>query len=103
MKKAEELFHKIASELPGAREGNMFGALCIKAPNGKAIAMLWKNYMIFKLGGQAGEEALSLNGARIGVHLYDPDRPMKGWVQIPLKHSAQWKKYAKIALENIKK
>ena len=101
MTKAEELFHKITVELPDAKEGKMFGALCIKAPNGKAAAIFWKDNMIFKLEGQAKEEALNLEGAHIGTHLYDPDRPMKEWVQIPFTHSAQWKGYAKSAIRNV--
>lgn len=36
MTKAEELFHKITSELPDVTEGKMFGALCTKTSNGKA-------------------------------------------------------------------
>ena len=49
MTKSEELFHKIAAEIPDAKEGKMFGALCIKAPNGKAGVMFWHNDIIFKL------------------------------------------------------
>ena len=49
MTEAETLFHKIASEIPDTKEGKMFGALCIKALNGKAGVMCWKEFMIFKL------------------------------------------------------
>ncbi|MBI1804941.1 MAG: hypothetical protein HY033_12275 [Ignavibacteriae bacterium] len=102
MRKAEELFHRIAAELSDAREGKMFGALCMKAPNGKAAAIFWKDSVMFKLAGRAKQEALNLDSAQIGVHLYDSHRPMKGWVQIPFKHSAKWKRYAKSAIENVK-
>ena len=37
------------SNLLEAIEGKMFGAKCIKADNGKAVAILWKNAMLFKL------------------------------------------------------
>jgi hypothetical protein len=101
MTKAEELFHKIASELPGMEEGKMFGALCIKATNGKSGVMFWREDMIFKLDGDNLEKALSLKDAK----LFDPmgGRPMNGWVQVPNAHSAKWKKYAEIAMENVKK
>ena len=38
MTKGEELYHKIAADLADAQEGRMFGALCIKAPNGKRVS-----------------------------------------------------------------
>lgn len=100
MTKGEEQFHKIAAELPDTQEGKMFGALCIKAPNGKAGVMFWKEYMIFKLGEPYEKEALALKGAKI----FDPadGRPMKGWVQLSDEHSSKWKQYAKIAMENVK-
>ena len=101
MTKAEKLFHKIAAELPHAKEGKMFGALCIKALNGKVAAMFWKDNMIFKLDGKAGQEALKLEGAHVGVHIYDHSKLMTGWVQIPFKLAAQWKKYSKSALANL--
>lgn len=101
MTKAEELFHKIAAELPDAVEGKMFGALCIKAPNGKAGVMFWKEYMIFKLSGDEEKEALALKGAK----LFDPmdGRPMNGWVQLSEEHKSKWKKYAIIAMGNAAK
>ena len=101
MTKAEELFHKIAAELPDAQESKMFGALCIKAPNGKSGVMFWKDDMIFKLEGDKAAEALALKDAK----LFDPmgGRPMNGWVQVPNAHSAKWKKYAEIAMANVKK
>jgi hypothetical protein len=101
MTKAEELFHKIASELPKAKESKMFGALCIKAPNGKASAMFYKDDMIFKLEGQAEKDALKLKGAKI----FDPmgGRPMKGWVQLSFEHSKKWHEFAKLAMDYVKK
>ncbi len=39
MTKNEELFHTIASELFDVKESKMFGALCIKIPNGKSGVM----------------------------------------------------------------
>ena len=101
MTKSEEIYHKIAGEIPGTQEGKMFGALCIKAPNGKSGVMFWKDDMIFKLDGSDLKDALSLKGAK----LFDPmgGRPMNGWVQVPNIHSGKWKKYAVIAMEVVKR
>ena len=100
MTKAEELFHQIASGIPDAAEGKMFGALCFKAPNGKAAAMFWKEFMIFKLEGEAEKEALSLDGAK----LFDPrgGYPMGGWVQLSYDHAKKWPGFAKKAMEYVR-
>lgn len=100
MTKAEELFHKIASELPDVVESKMFGAMCIKAPNGKAGVMFQNDDMIFKLEGDNLDEAMKLKDAKI----FSPGgRAMTGWVQLEPAHSAKWKKYAEIAMENAAK
>jgi hypothetical protein len=100
MTKEEELFHQIAHDIPEGKEGKMFGALCVKSPNGKSGIMFWKEDMIFKLEGNILEEALKLEGAKP----FDPmgGRPMKGWVQVPNKHSKKWNYYAKISYELVK-
>ena len=102
MTEAEALFQNIAIDLPDAIEGKMFGAKCIKLNNGKAIAIFWKDDMLFKLDEKAQKEALKLNGSKIGSHLYAPEKPMKGWILIPFKHSHTWKDFAKKAIENVK-
>jgi len=101
MTKSEVLFHKIASELPKAKESKMFGALCIKAPNGKAAAMFYKEDMIFKLDKNTEKEAIKLKGAKI----FDPmgGRPMRGWVQLSYAHSKKWPELAKKAFDYVKK
>ena len=98
MTKSEEFFHQIVSEVPEAIEGKMFGASCIKSINGKAIAILWKDHMLFKLDEKEQQEALQLDGSSIGAHLYAPDKPMKGWISIPFAHSDKWIDYSKKAL-----
>ena len=103
MTKAEKLFHKIAAEIPGAQEGKMFGVYCLKTPKNKAIAIFWKDKMMFKLRGKSEQEALSLSGAKTGTHIYNADRQMKGWVWIPSKHSDKWKKFAKAAVTELEK
>jgi len=79
----------------------MFGALCIKAPNGKAGVMFKDDDVIFKLTGEKEQEALALKGA----HYFDPmgGRPMNGWVQIPNAHAALWAAYASASMDLVKK
>ena len=100
MTKSEDLFHKIAGEFADVKEGKMFGALCIKAPNGKAGVMFWKDHIIFKLEGDELKNALSLKGAK----LFDPmgNRPMGGWVQLSYDHSKKWKGLAKKSMDFVK-
>ena len=100
MTKSEELFHKIASELPNVKEGKMFGALCIKAPNGKAGVMFWKDDVIFKLEDDDLKEALALKGAKIFTPM--ENRPMGGWVQLSFDHSKKWKDFAKKSMDYVK-
>jgi hypothetical protein len=100
MTEAEKLFHELAEEIPDTTEGKMFGALCLKTPNGKSAAMFWKDNLVVKLQGDAYNEAMSLDGAK----LFDPmdGRPMKEWVQIPYAYKKYWKKYALISAEGVK-
>lgn len=91
-----ELFNQIAEKIPDARPGKMFGALCIKAQNGKAAAMFWKDAMVFKLTGEDEQEAMSFDGASI----FNPmgTKPMNGWIQIPFEYSDRWKAFTESAL-----
>ncbi len=98
MMKSEELFNQIVDQVPDAIEGKMFGASCIKSINGKAVAILWKDNMLFKLDEKTQQEALKLNGSNIGFHLYAPDKPMKGWVSLPIEHADKWTDFAKKSL-----
>ena len=47
-------------------------------------------------------KALKLPEARKGSHLYDPDKPMSGWVLIPNDHSDEWPDFALKANEYVK-
>jgi len=102
MTNAETIFHKIVDKLPNGTKSKVFGAFCIKAPNGKPSAIFWKNDMIFKLDPESEKLALSLPGARQGTHLYAPDRPMRGWVLIPFIHSAEWARFAEKSIEYVR-
>ena len=101
MTKSEKLFHQIIRNLENGFEGKLFGAKCIKAINGKTAAFYWQENMVFKLDRESQEEALKLNGSKIGSHLYAPDKPMKGWISIPKKHSDKWINFANRALEYV--
>lgn len=100
MSDAEVLFHQIVQGLPDAKSGKMFGALCIKAPNGKAAAMFYQNHMVFKLRPDDEKEVMSLDGA----HIFDPmgGRPMRGWVQLPFEYAARWPELAGKALDYVR-
>ncbi len=100
MTAAEKYYHEISEKIPGIVKGKMFGALCLKASNGKAFAMLWKDFMIFKLSGQATPKAMKIEGAS----LFDPmgGRPMNGWIQIPFAQKKEWEWLAKDAYDYVK-
>jgi len=101
MSPAQELYHQIAKSIPNAQEGKMFGALCFKAPNGKAVAMFWKDYMVFKLKGDAEKDARALDG----VTLFTPmeGKSMNGWFQVPYDYKEYWLQFAKAAMEYVEK
>ena len=101
MTKGVELFNQIADNIPNTKKSKMFGAECIVAPNGKSGVMLWKEFMVFKLEGEDLSQAMKLKGAS----MFDPmgGRPMKGWVQVPIAHSAKWQELANKSMELVKK
>lgn len=100
MTPAEELFHEIAAQIPDTAEGKMFGALCIKAPNGKAGVIFKKDNIAYKLEEAELQETLSLDGAQI----FEPadGRPMNGWVQLPFTYSEKWPELAQKAMDYVR-
>ena len=97
MTEAEQLYNEIGDSLLDAKKSKMFGALCLKAPNGKAFAMLWRdNYMIFKLQSPDEKEVLALDGTNIFTPM--DGRPMNGWVQVPLAYADQWPRLAQLSM-----
>ena len=101
MNEPEKQFHQIIKGLTNGVEGKMFGAKCIKSINGKTAAFFWQGNMVFKLDQETQEKALQLKGAKIGSHLYAPDKPMKGWVSVPAAHADKWMDFAEKALKNV--
>ena len=78
----------------------MFGALCMKTPNGKSAAMFWKDNIVVKLTGKSLDDAMRLNGSK----LFEPmeGRPMKEWVQISFDFKDEWKKFTLISAKSVK-
>lgn len=96
-----QMFDTIAAALPNITKSKMFGALCIKAANGKAGVMLWKDHMIFKLPALEQEKALKLKDAKVFTPM--DGRPMNGWVQLSAEHAESWQKLAGMAMEFVAK
>jgi hypothetical protein len=100
MTNAEEFFKELTGQIESVKPGKMFGALCMKTPNGKSAAMIWKDQLVVKLKGNFLDEALSLTGAKI----FEPmeGRQMKEWVQIPFMHKDRWKEYTLLSIKSVK-
>jgi hypothetical protein len=101
MTEAEKHFAELAAKMPEAQQGKMFGALCLKASNGKAFLLSKNGNIAIKLSGELLEEALDLSGASI----FEPSegKKMNGWVQIPVEHQNRWKDFAQSAFEEVEK
>ena len=99
MENSEKVFLNIIEQLPGTQKGKMFGAACIKSSNGKVAAVLWQDSMIFKLDDTSQIDALKLEGAIVGSHLYNYSKLMNGWISIPFKHSNHLIKFTKLAIK----
>jgi hypothetical protein len=100
MTNAEEFFKELTGQIESVKPGKMFGALCMKTPNGKSAAMIWKDHLVVKLKGNFLNEALNLSGAKI----FEPmeGRQMKEWVQIPFVHKDRWKEYTLLSIKSVK-
>jgi hypothetical protein len=94
-------FNELAKEIPNVSGGKMFGASCMKTPNGKSAAMFWNDHLVVKLQGAFLDEAMSLNGTKP----FEPmeGRPMNGWVQIPFEYKDHWRKFTLISAESVEK
>jgi hypothetical protein len=99
MTDAEMFFKELTGQIESVKPGKMFGALCMKTPNGKSAAMIWKDHLVVKLKGNLLNEALNLSGAKT----FEPmeGRPMKEWVQIPFMHKNKWKEYTLLSIKSV--
>jgi hypothetical protein len=87
------------AERAGVKASSMFGMPTLKL-DGKALAGIYGDAMVFKLKGEALADALRIEGA----HLFDPSsmgRPMKAWVVVPSVYAAEWERLAQLALAAI--
>jgi hypothetical protein len=92
MTQEDDLYTSIGQKIDGAEQSQMFGKPCFKI-NGKAFICFFQEVMVFKLNGDAHQEALSLDGSQ----LFDPsgkNRPMKEWVQVSFHHADKWERFA---------
>ncbi|MEZ5014224.1 MAG: hypothetical protein R2794_08025 [Chitinophagales bacterium] len=99
MAKNVDVFESLLKTLPGAKDSAMFGARCIKAPNGKAVLMIWKDDLVFKLT----EEAFKKISGLKGVHVFTPveGRSMAGWYNVPPQHADKWPELAQISMQYV--
>lgn len=97
----EKLYNEIAESLEGCTKSKMFGALCIKAANGKAGVMYYKGDMVFKLDDEGQAKTLKLSGA----HVFEPmaGRKMNGWIVVPAAHSKKWEELAQRSMNIVSK
>lgn len=98
MAKEEEGFISVGRKIEGAEQSQMFGKPCFKI-NGKAFICFFEKAMVFKLNGDAHQEALSLDGSQ----QFDPSgkRPMKEWIQVSFHHADKWKRFASEAVKYV--
>jgi hypothetical protein len=97
--KSDTLFEEIAASLPGAVLGKMFGSRCIKAPNGKAGAILWRDQLVIKPSKAAFDDMV-----KSGYAPFSPSegKTMNGWVVIPEEQSDKWTAFAEQSYNEIK-
>lgn len=98
MSPAETLFDSICEALSGkAARGKMFGAPCMKTPNGKAAFCLYKDMLVFKPDGDTLQEVLSWD--RVSMFAPMGDRAMNGWIQMGMEWSEKWMEMAERAVD----
>ncbi|MDX2189410.1 MAG: hypothetical protein SFY32_06085 [Bacteroidota bacterium] len=100
MTEPEKYYQAIVQQIEGVKESKMFGAKCIKTPNGKAAAMYWKDGIVVKLTKKDENEILAMDG----INIFTPmeKRPMNGWVQVPYSNKELWNDLIKKAVEYVK-
>ncbi|WP_420148701.1 hypothetical protein [Spirosoma sp.] len=95
-----DIFLAIGQSLAGTERNKLFGLPCFRI-DGKPFICLFHNEMVFKLTGEAHQEALSLDGAQ----RFDPSgkqRPMREWVQLPFDYAEKWEDFAQAAYVYVK-
>ncbi len=87
-----ELVDAVTPRHPTVTPGKMFGLPCLRGPDGKVVAALWRDgdIAVKLLDERARAEALALPGAEMGSHAYDPRRQMREWVHVPATQAREW-------------
>lgn len=96
----EEKYQEVTANISDTKAGKMFGALCIKTPNGKAACMYHKGNMVFKLKGDDAAVAASLDGAQ--TFEPSPGKKMNGWIQVPFDYAGRWAEFAQASVAYVK-
>jgi hypothetical protein len=97
-----EVVDDLLAQHGDVEKAQMMGMPTLKR-NGKLVAGFAPSSggMAFKLTDSAGREAaLAIEGAR----LFDPSergRPMKEWVEVPVKHADRWPELARQAFASV--
>lgn len=93
------IFDQICIEITGASRGVMFGAPCLKTPNGKAAVCLYKDWLVLKPDAELLKEILALDGAAP----FDPSgkRAMAGWVQVGIDYQNYWKSWTQRCVDYV--
>ena len=96
----DALVDSITARYEDVTPGKMFGMPCLKRANGKVVACLGKDGGItVKVADEAARvKALTLPGASVGSHAFDPRRPMREWVHLPVDQSRFWRVLVERAL-----
>jgi hypothetical protein len=99
-----DAFFALVDELAGRGvvAGQLFGKPTLKNANGKALASLFGDAVVFRLvaGTPEHAEALGLTGAE----LFDPGgsgRAMRDWVVVPAAHADRFVRFATAALDRL--
>jgi hypothetical protein len=94
---ASELFDVICGQIEGAQRGVMFGAPCLKTPNGKAAVCLYKDFLVLKPDKKTLDDIMAMDGAGP----FDPSggRPMNGWVQVGLEYEKNWLQWTQKSID----
>lgn len=96
----EETYNQIAEQTQGVTKGKMFGALCLKTPNGKAACLFKNDMMAFKLQGTMADEANSLDGTQTFEPA--PGKFLNGWVQVPFEYANRWVEFTNASVNFVK-
>jgi len=94
-------FDEICTNAIGATRSVMFGAPCLKTPNGKAAVCLYKNFLVVKVDAETAKEIRAMDGSKT----FEPKegRPMNGWIQVGFEYANYWQEWTLKAILFVEK